>query len=250
MIQQLLSCFRDARLVDLAQPYFPGMPHWPSHPPFALARTKEHGDYLLPGGASSAAELIALGTHTGTHIDGLGHFSCAGRFFHGAPFEHLGIDTLVPILRRGVFCDLAPGGELPQDHAVSAAQLQAALQAPVQPGDVVLLRTGWGRRWRTPRLFLNQQQQPGLALDAARWLSSRSIFAAGADNVALERIPSPSMEVHLHLLAGSGIHILECLDLEPLAAARATEFIFLGAPLKIEGATGAPIRPFALLPPL
>ncbi len=55
------------------------------------------------------------------------------------------------------------------------------------------------------------------------------------------------MEVHVHLLVESGIHIIECLDLEQLARESLHEFAFVAAPLKISGATGAPLRPFALV---
>lgn len=247
-LDQWLKAARAARIVDLAQPYFPGMPHWPTHPPFACARTKEHGDYVLPGGASSAAELVALGTHVGTHIDALCHFSRNGRMHGGRDARALGIDTLQPLVARGLLFDAAPLGELAEDAEIPAAQLEAGL-APHEPraGDVVLVRTGWGRRWRDARRFLNEQRQPGLALDAARWLSSRAVLAIGADNVALERIPAPEMPVHLHLLVEAGVHILECLNLEELAETGAREFVFIAAPLKIEGATGSPLRPFALL---
>ena len=44
-----------------------------------------------------------------------------------------------------------------------------------------------------------------------------------------------------------GIHILENLNLEELAAARHHEFCFVGVPLKFRGATGSPIRPLALV---
>jgi kynurenine formamidase len=243
----LLRLAQQARVIDLAQPYFAGMPHWPTHPPFAMARTKEHGDYVLEGGVSSAAELLAFGTHVGTHIDGLGHFSCGGRLHAGLDMAQAGVDRVAPIVRRGVWYDAAPGTELAEDHVIGRAELEAGLSAAVEPGDVVLIRTGWGRRWRDPRRFLNEQRQPGIGLDAARWLFSRGVFAAGADNVALERIPSPRMEVHVHLLVEAGIHILECLDLEALAAAAPREFLFVAAPLKIEAATGSPLRPFALV---
>jgi kynurenine formamidase len=55
------------------------------------------------------------------------------------------------------------------------------------------------------------------------------------------------MPVHVHLLVESGIHIIECLDLEALAAARVFTFAFIAAPLKIQGGTGSPIRPLALV---
>ena len=55
------------------------------------------------------------------------------------------------------------------------------------------------------------------------------------------------MPVHVHLLVESGIHIIECLNLEELARDGVREFLFVGAPMKIRGATGAPIRPLAIV---
>ena len=247
-LNELLTAARAARRIDLGQPYYAGMPHWPTHPPFAAARTKEHGDFVLANGASSAAELIALGTHVGTHIDALCHFSLEGRLHRGLDAPALGIDTVAPIVARGLLYDAAPGGELDEVAEITASQIAAALHAPAPgAGDIVLVRTGWGARWRDARRFLNGQRQPGLSLEAARWLSARGVLAIGADNVALERLPSPGMEVHVHLLVEAGVHILECLNLEELAAAGAREFLFVAAPLRIEGATGAPLRPFALV---
>jgi kynurenine formamidase len=86
---------------------------------------------------------------------------------------------------------------------------------------------------------------PGLGIEAARWLSSRKIFAAGSDTVAFEKVPNPSMPVHVHLLVDSGIHIIEVLNLEELARDGVYEFLFVAAPMNIRGATGAPIRPLA-----
>ncbi len=53
--------------------------------------------------------------------------------------------------------------------------------------------------------------------------------------------------MHVHLLVESGIHIMEGLNLEELAAAGARVFLFVAAPLKIRGGTGSPIRPFAVV---
>ncbi|HEY3443920.1 MAG TPA: cyclase family protein [Paludibaculum sp.] len=243
-MQALLDQLSQSRIIDLAQPWFVGMPHWPAHPPFAMALTKAHGDFVLPGGVSSSAELIALGTHVGTHIDGLGHFSCNGALHRGQSLAEVGIDLVPPIVRRGVLFDVPRETE---DGAITAADLQAAQRAAVHAGDVVAIRTGWGRRWQDARAFVNEQRQPGITLDAAQWLSAQGVYAIGADNVALERIPSPVMEVHVHLLVERGIHIIECLNLEQLAAEELHEFAFVAAPLKITGATGSPLRPFALV---
>jgi kynurenine formamidase len=237
-----------ARAIDLAQAWQAGMPHWPTHPPFAMALTKAHGEYVLPGGVSSSAELITLGTHVGTHIDGLGHFSCGGTLHGGLSLEDAGIDRVAPIVRRAVLLDACGQDEMAEDAGIGAADLErAAGGVEIGEGDVALVRTGWGRKWGDAKAFVNGQRQPGITLEGARWLSAKGVFAIGADNVALERIPSPVMEVHVHLLVEMGIHIIECLDLEGLAAAGVKECVFVGAPLKIAGATGAPLRPFALV---
>jgi kynurenine formamidase len=84
-------------------------------------------------------------------------------------------------------------------------------------------------------------------LEGARWLSDRGVFAAGSDTVAFEKQPDPAMPVHVHLLVEKGIHIIECLNLEELAAAGVHEFLFIALPLKIRGATGSPVRPVAVV---
>ena len=85
MIWQAL---RNAQVYDLAQPYFVGMPHFPTHPPFLFGLTKKHGDQVTAGGVSSSADSIAFGGHVGTHIDALSHFSCNGKL-HGLSLIHI-----------------------------------------------------------------------------------------------------------------------------------------------------------------
>jgi kynurenine formamidase len=247
-----------ARVFDLAQPYFTGMPHFPTHPPFLFGLTKQHGDFVGPTGHSSAADAIALGSHVGTHIDALSHFSCGGKLHGGldvAEHQSYGgglrahsVDTIAPILRRAVLLDLAPNEPLPADREIKPADLDAAAQGiEIRPGDIVVLRTGWARYYADAKRFVNETTCPGPGLEGARWLSARKIFAAGSDTVAFENVPAPAMPAHVHLLVDSGIHIIECLNLDELAAEGIREFLFVGAPLKIQGATGAPIRPLALV---
>jgi kynurenine formamidase len=254
----LLELISTATVYDLSQPYFIGMPHFPTHPPFLHSLTRAHGEHIGPEGHSSSADALALGTHCGTHIDALCHFSRHGKLFGGDPVRQAyaeGIalhaaDTIAPILRRGVLLDIA-GLEnvaaLPPDFEITPAHLDAALgDIAIGPGDIVLLRTGWAACFRDPARFFPQGHTPGPSLAGARWLSERSVFAAGSDTIAFEMLPSETMPVHVHLLVESGIHIIECLNLEALAAARVRDFVFVAAPLKIEGATGAPMRPVAL----
>jgi len=259
----LLELLTAAKVYDLAQPYFTGMPHYPTHPPFLFGLTKQHGDAVGPAGNSSAADAIAMGSHVGTHIDALCHFSCGGKLHGGDDVAQLqsyvgglrkySVDTVAPILRRGVLLDIAGalgGAPLAVDFEVKPEHLDAAVRAQaveIGKGDVVLLRTGWARYFVDARQYVRDAHGPGPSLAGAQWLSVRGIFAAGADTVAFEKVPAPAMPAHVHLLVDSGVHIIECLNLEELAADRVWEFVFVAAPMKIRGATGAPVRPLALV---
>ena len=262
MTSELLNLIQSADVFDLGQPYYVGMPHHPNHPPFLFGLNKKHGDYVAPNGASSASEALTLGGHVGTHIDALCHFSCGGRLHGGeeaagvqsydAGLRRHSVDTIAPILRRGVLLDVAGHhgmDALPPDFEITPEDFEAveyAQKVEVQPGDVVLLRTGWGRYWNDAARFISQVHGPGPGETGAHWLSRRSVFAAGSDTVAFEKVPAPAMPVHVHLLVESGIHIVECLNLEELAARRAWAFLFVAVPMKIRGGTGSPVRPLAL----
>src|SRR5689334_9484944 len=114
---ELVELLARARTYDLAQPYFIGMPHHPVHPPYLFSLVKKHGDYVTKEGVSSASDALALGSHVGTHIDALCHFSCGGNLHDGTAVAaaqsyttgvgSLSVDTIAPIFRRGVLLDIA-----------------------------------------------------------------------------------------------------------------------------------------------
>ncbi len=249
------------KVYDLAQPYYVGMPHHPVHPPYLFGLVKKHGDAVLDNGASSASEALTLGGHVGTHIDALAHFSCDGKLHGGIhPTQSYGtgvkehsVDTIAPIFRPGVLFDIATLEDvdaLPEDFIVTPEHLAACGVEP-RAGGIALIRTGWARFWDDAKRYVTGGhgalvRGPGPTQPAARWLSKYAIFAAGSDTVAFELVPS-NMDVHVHLLVEKGIHIIECLNLEELARDRVKEFTFVALPLKIQGGTGSPIRPVALL---
>jgi kynurenine formamidase len=262
LIEQLLSLLGRGIVYDLAQPYFTGMPHHPVHPPYLYSLAKKHGDYIAPGGVSSASEAIALGGHVGTHIDAFCHFSRDGLLHdgtaandvqsYGGGVKKLCVDTIAPIFRRGILLDVAAHAgvdELPVDFSVGVEHLETAANAAkvdVRAGDVVLIRTGWARFWNDPARYIAEVRGPGPEIEGARWLSERRVFAAGSDTIAFEKVPARDMPVHVHFLVERGIHIIEALNMEDLARDRTYEFLFAAVPLKILGGTGSPIRPVAI----
>jgi hypothetical protein len=91
--------------------------------------------------------------------------------------------------------------------------------------------------------------EPGIGMAAARWLVERDVPAVGADNFAVEVIPTASggpAPVPRMLIRGCGMYLMEMLVLAELAAAGVHEFFFVAAPLPVTGATGSPINPLAI----
>jgi kynurenine formamidase len=169
-----------------------------------------------------------------------------------------GIETMAPLVCRGVLLDVAGAngtevlepGEPVTAHDLDRATNWASVE--VRPGDAVLIRTGWSRHWSDPATFVGLERgAPGPDESAARWLAERRVTLTGGETVAYEQIPPEQghalLPVHVLLLVEHGIHIVEMLDLERLAANRVYEFVFVLAPLKIVGATGSPVRPLAVV---
>ena len=196
--------------------------------------------------------------HSGTHIDALSH-QAEDMTLHGgvridssvqtsAGFRKHGIETMAPLIARGVLLDVAGSKRLPANHLISVDELQAA-GAEIREGDVVLVRTGWGAAWNEPEEYLTAA---GVSAEGSQWLADRKVRAVGADNMAFDTVESfdkklgVSLPGHLILLVRSGIPIIENLNLEELAAAGVHEFAFVCLPLKMRGVTGSPVRPLAL----
>jgi len=168
-------------------------------------------------------------------------------------FRVMGIDTMAPLVARGVLLDVAPGSRLAPEHAITADELQktaAAQKVEVREGDVALVRTGFGALWGEPADYL---KAAGVSAGGARWLIERKVRAVGADNVAfdvigpVDRELGMSLPCHILFLVRTGIPIIENLNLEDLAAAKVYEFNFVCLPLKMRGATGSPVRPIAIV---
>jgi kynurenine formamidase len=258
---------RGIRVYDLAQPLHPAIPSSPNHPGFRMALIRRHGDMVRDDGGSAANELIVTGGHVGTHIDALAHVSHNGLLHGGVSaaeaqvggrFSHGGIDQLEPLVAPGVLLDVAAArgvDVLAGGYEIGANDLEAAAAhagVDVRAGDVVLVRTGWARKFEDAAAFLGHESGvPGPNEAAASWLSAKGIRATGSDTTAYEHI-APGMghrllPVHRLLLVDRGINIIEMLNLETISAASVRRFCFVAAPLKIVGATGSPLRPLALV---
>ena len=122
----------------------------------------------------------------------------------------------------------------------------------IEEGDVVLIGTGWTKNWGNKDLFQGQSLgTPGIGEAGAKWLAAKKPRACGGETIAFEHIPAGAghreLPVHRVFLVESGIHIIETMKLDELADTGESEFLFVLTPLNLQGATGSPTRPLAVL---
>jgi kynurenine formamidase len=266
MLHDLLSA---ARIYDLEQPRFAGMPIHPAHKPgYFYALHRRHRDQYRPatdGPRSGAAGVLTMMEHTGTHIDALSHQACDMKLFGDIPadavetqagFTKHGVETIPPLVGRGVLLDIAGHKKvdrLPPLYEISADDMRSCAESQKvepRPGDVLLVRTGFAQLWHDEKAYLDAA---GVAKSGTIWAADHGVRAVGADNMAWDvpgvRDPETgsTLFAHVYLLPKKGIYILENLALEELARDRRWEFAFIAVALKFNGATGSPLRPLALV---
>ena len=269
----LISSLKSARIIELNFIWDRNSPLLGLNPPFTLGLQTGHKQTsgMIPGGIAFAADMMFFsGQHGSPNIDALGHISDNMKLFGGADAAAsegpaglltLGIEVypkerfinhavLLDVARFKSVEALAPGQE------ITAGDLEATAKAEgveIQPGDSVLIRTGYGRFFEADRAkYAGFRPGPGEA--AARWLASRKIFLAGDDQMSFEVVPEKGtiFPCHRILIADYGIYIVENLNLEELARTLAEtkvyEFALILNPPRIRGATGAAANAFAIIP--
>jgi len=201
--------------IDVSVAIRDGMVRWPDNPPIVVERMLD-----IEHGAAANVSRIALGVHTGTHVDAPVHFDPGKPGVEAIPF-----DALIGPARIVAIAD---------PRAVTVAELAAA---SIRAGERILLKTR-----NSPAAW----QQPGfvedavhLTIEAARWLAARRVLTVGIDYLSVGGYAAGNgIEVHRALI-DAGVWIIEGLDLTH-APAGPCELICL--PINIAGADGAPAR--------
>ena len=292
--QDFIRDIKQARVLDLSFTWDENSPLLGGpNPPFSMVLGATHagtrgtfgGGTRGDGGQLSLTteNMLWSGQHGAPTIDALGHAAHNGRLFDGEDAAaatsdkrcigrgaggigaNLGVDRypVDKLVNRGVLLDVArfvngDDSPLPAKFEITASHLSrtaAAQGVKIEPGDTVLIRTGWGRYFtENPELYKGETS-PGVGVDGARYLVEQRVFAAGSDTLTFEQRPpiatAPTFQVfpvHLLLIADNGIYIIENFFLEELSAARVYEFLLVTPPLKIRGGTGSALRSFALVP--
>ena len=238
---------------------------------FALVPGAEYGKNKL----SYMEDTYLSQSHVGTHIDGMGHIGIQDCYYNQTPMgkfvtqngiKKLGLEHLKTFATRGVVLDMVKvfqeANKLKTNAAcrtpcldggtvITPADIQAALKmydVTLREGDAVFIHTGWGDLFKQfPAQNANyNKSEAGIGKAAAQWLADQKVVLVGADNWAVEVIPSEDAQeafpVHALLLTDNGIHIIENVRTDLIAAEaasskRATFFLSMTVP-KAAGTTG------------
>jgi kynurenine formamidase len=200
----------------------------------------------------------------GTQFDGFAHITHNNVHYNcfktediatRTGFTKLGIEKVGMLMTRGVLIDVAgyKGVEMLGDnYEITVEDLEGAIKKQniaFQPGDAIIINTGWGKLWDkdVPRY---NRSNPGIGVKAAEFLIAKDPLLLGSDNTPVEVRPNPdpmiTTPVHQLALVVNGVHLLENLKLDELAAKNVTEFAFVMQPLKLQGATGSTAAPAGL----
>ncbi len=220
-------------------------------------------DFSNRRGSNEELVISEIG-QVGTQFDGFGHqthedshYNCfkTGAIATRGGFTKLGIEKVGMLMGRGVLIDVAAlkgVDTLPDTYEITVKDLQDALarqRLTLQPGDAVLINTGWGRLYGKENARY-VKTCPGIGVAAAEWLAKQDPMLIGSDNWPVEVAPNPdpklSLPVHQVALVVNGLHLLENLKLDELVAKQAYEFAFVMQPLKAQGFTGSTVAPVAI----
>jgi kynurenine formamidase len=214
-------------------------------------------------GSNEEIIITELG-QVGTQFDGFAHQTHLNSWYNcfkvdenatRTGFNKLGIHNVGALFTRGVLIDVAgfKGVEtLGDTYEITVADLEGALQkqnVTLQPGDAVIINTGWGKLYGKDNARY-VKSCPGIGVQAALWLAAKDPMLIGSDNWPVEVAPNPdkqlSLPVHQIALVVNGIHLLENMKLDELAAKNVYEFAFIMQPLKIQGGSGSTVSPIAV----
>jgi kynurenine formamidase len=263
------TVLRASRLIRTGQVFELGRVLESSMPLFGTRKfeinTKRTGPSLGSNQRRSNEEVVftELG-QVGTQFDMFSHQTIGNKFYNCFDndeiatrngFTKLGIEKIGTLFTRGVLIDVAAFKNvpmLPAGYEITVADLEGALRkqaVSINPGDAVLIHSGYGRLWGSDNATYNKDT-PGIGAPAAEWLAKQDVMLIGADTYGVEAAPNPdksiSLPVHQIALVVNGIFLLENLNLSELAAAKAHEFAFIVQPLKMKGGTGSTVAPVAV----
>jgi kynurenine formamidase len=265
-----IACVRHGRHLSLAIPLDQTSPQQGGAPGrIAPLRTMLSINQTYTGQDGDAAfndDTVVMAMSAGTHIDALAHVTYGGQMYNGFPADlvtasggatRCGADKLGPIMSRGVLLDVARAkgvDRLDLGYPLTPEDLDAAAElakVKIEPGDVVLVRTGHMKYFHEGDTHTYNHDCPGLSIETIQWVRDHDLGAVFTDTYVFEVWPpqdwAAMMVVHMIHLRDMGQIQGQNFDLEALAADCADDgvyqFLFTAAPEPFTGGCSAPVNP-------
>ncbi len=221
------------KLIDLTHTISANIPHWDPVCPFKMAISCDYKD--CDGAVKFRTQTIATGLGIGTHMDAPAHTNEGGITIDQLALENLATECVVIKVD-----DMADEKYLIGPEIIEKFEKE---YGKIQPNTFVIFYTGWSKHWNTPEKYRNNLVFPSVHEDTAKLLVERNIAGLGIDTLSAD-IGSSAFPVHKTIL-GAGKYLVENIaNADQLPAAGAKIFVM---PIKIKGATEAPIRLVAMM---
>lgn len=199
-------------------PSFPGSPQ----PQFIMWNTIKDDKYNL--------ELLFLSSHSGTHMDAPFHFVKNGKKIHQIPASRFEGKAHLIKLKK------SKNKGISKNDIVSYEKKHGTIESESS----VIFHTGWQKHISNDYYFLSN---PGLTVSAAKYLSSKKLNLVGIDSPSIDMGTNSEFSVH-KIFSRNNILIVE--NLANLEKIKKPIFHYVILPLKLQNATGSPVRAIAL----
>jgi len=219
-------------------------------------------------GFCTSDDRMAMGVQAATHWDALSHVGYGGELYNGTPdtvvteagAARLGIDAFGPVATRGVLLDIARLhgiDHFDDNYPISSDDLDQAASGAgvtVQPGDIVVVRTGQMHFLRIGEKDRYRLTSPGLSVGTIEWLHDHQVAGVATDTLVLECFPGEDpaalLPVHMIQLRDMGLAQGQIWALDDLAADCAADaqfdFLLTATPIPLTGACGGMVAPTAV----
>jgi len=235
-----------ARIVDLTHAFDGHTLYWPTSTLTFQLQQVSQGP--TPGGWFYAANNFCAPEHGGTHLDAPFHFAEGARTTEKIPLRQL--------LAPAVVVDVSEQAARDPDYRLTADDVRRweGTYGRIPEGAIVLLRTGWGKRWPDRKSYFGDDtigdashlHFPSYGKEAAELLvRERKVGVLGVDTPSIDHGPSTDFLVHRVAAAAEVAGFENLAGLEELPETGAW---IVALPMKIAGGSGAPLRVVALLP--
>ena len=234
------------KVVDLTYAFDDKTLYWPTSPTTFQMNRLSYGK--TEGGYFYASNAFCTPEHGGTHLDAPIHFAEGKRTSDQIPVEQL--------IGPAVVIDVSAKAAADPDYRLTAEDVRAweTKNGAIPKDSIVLLRTGWGKRWPDRKRFLGDDKPgdasnlhfPSYGAEAARFLvEQRKVKVLGVDTASIDHGPSKDFIVH-QIASGANVPGLE--NVANLEAVPETGAWIIALPMKIAGGSGGPVRVVALVP--